>query len=440
MKKIILITGIFLTLLPIISCKKDIEIEEINIIETVENESFIIPINQALDDLYDFLNCTGLNDSKSGSSSRQIKEISYITSKTLEMGCDDSKGDEGIDTLLYLINFSEEKGFAVLAADRRLSSPILAVSDSGDLSPLDFSQAEIEDMLDGDEDLSNFIFYNEDDDDYYVGSLQGSSIIPKMIADYATDEMVKIKNQTFSHDVVAYANTTVTLDSISPLLETDWHQDSPFNDRSPKRKGTRAPAGCVAIALAQIMAYHEYPKTVYYDGVQCDWKEIKKNKYSQKSPIISQKGYTQVGYLLRKIGYYSDMLYFRKFSFATPAAAKRCLTSFGYQNVQKHTGYHESVILNMLKANNPVFIAAISGTVNGHAWVIDGYKIRKKAGRTYTLLHCNWGWRGLCNGYYYSGIFDLNKKATEVQEDKKGSNDRNYDHWYRIISYDNPNK
>ncbi len=56
------------------------------------------------------------------------------------------------------------------------------------------------------------------------------------------------------------------------------------------------------------------------------------------------------------------------------------------------------------------------------------------------LVHCNWGWDGSHNGYYISGVFDLNKGATVLEEDETSSSSvRNYDSDYcRIITYSKP--
>lgn len=63
-------------------------------------------------------------------------------------------------------------------------------------------------------------------------------------------------------------------DYVRPMLTTKWHQQSPFSDRTPGNY----PAGCVAIAVAQIMAYHEYPRDY------CNWPLVK--KYDAKNMTL----------------------------------------------------------------------------------------------------------------------------------------------------------
>ena len=50
--------------------------------------------------------------------------------------------------------------------------------------------------------------------------------------------------------------------SVSPLIKTTWGQKAPFNNLCPETSGNttgHAYAGCVAIAMAQIMNYWEHP-------------------------------------------------------------------------------------------------------------------------------------------------------------------------------------
>ena len=42
---------------------------------------------------------------------------------------------------------------------------------------------------------------------------------------------------------------------VEPLIQTTWSQTSPYNDQCPDNML----AGCVAIAMAQVMNYHKYP-------------------------------------------------------------------------------------------------------------------------------------------------------------------------------------
>ncbi len=72
--------------------------------------------------------------------------------------------------------------------------------------------------------------------------------------------------------------------------------------------------------------------------------------------------------------------------------------------------------------------------MGGHAWVCDGYVKRERSYITYDVdaneiadsgkeheyyLHCNWGWDGKRNGYFFDGVFDAEHESTEVKETPK---------------------
>lgn len=59
-------------------------------------------------------------------------------------------------------------------------------------------------------------------------------------------------------------------DSGVALLTTTWGQTTPYNDLCPQFSGTRMPAGCNAIALAQILRYWRYPIAVSGDSTYAD--------------------------------------------------------------------------------------------------------------------------------------------------------------------------
>lgn len=131
-------------------------------------------------------------------------------------------------------------------------------------------------------------------------------------------------------------------------------------------------------------------------------------------------------------------------TFAAPKKVARYLKSIGYSSAKVHTQYIESEIIMMLTHKKPVFIGALGSRVNtdekkgsGHAWVIDGIKIKWDGSGRKHLLHCNWGWNGDCNGYYISKIFNTANGAVEYDEEDDGTHSMNtkYTWWYRILTY-----
>jgi hypothetical protein len=350
----------------------------------------------------------------------------------------------GMDTLLYLVNFNDNEGFAVLAADSRIPETVLAVIDQGNITPQDFVEGDYHPYNNSVDYIEGFNLYNKDADDYYVASEPPPYTMLVHYAQYGRDDN-------------GLSGGAVINEYVAPMLTTVWHQNSPFNNQCPAKGSGHAPAGCVPIALAQIVAYHEYPQNFSFNGYSVNWTGVKNicnttNYDGSGTPYDS----ITVAQMVSFIGSWCNTLYTEDWSFAMPTSAEDFLEQI-YDNVDLDWGYEEDKIIDMLKKGNPVFISAVSGLVSGHAWVIDGYIGRSTAiyttddlGRRIVtiapspyLVHCNWGWKnGNANGYYYSGIFN-----TKNGPDEFGANDHTYSSYndynptwaFSVITYKNPN-
>ena len=107
----------------------------------------------------------------------------------------------------------------------------------------------------------------------------------------------------------------------------------------------------------------------------------------------------------------------------------------------------------MLDNDSPVFIQAlrrlrlfpISKIIDGHSWVIDGYRIQDLIDdngvvyNTRTLMHCNWGWHGQWDGYYSSKLFKIGEGEEGITPGSEYFLGLYFKWHYRIITYDNPN-
>ncbi len=485
MKKVILFV---VALFFLFSCANDdaLNIEKVKEKQTkVENkQDFTIPLKEAIQNLNSTLDIIEQHEQQNANGQQRVAkrnreianvEVVYNTPKNISSGGMMKAPNGNGEKLLYIVEFKDNQGSAILSADKRIDGEVLAITDFGSIlekqEPKDYEQLF--------EEYPDFKFYNEELDDYYVG-IKGKNLpfAYELCEDYVNSsdwfeneegEVEPDKNIVYGHYVYPWKVTK----KVSPLLTTLWHQGSPFNDKCPKvvwhplQDKQRAPAGCVPVALAQIMAYHEYPYNLTSNGVKINWKRVKNiPRYDPKSANETDK--TAVANLLFNIGGACHTLYTRSFSFTYPKLAKKCMKSYGYSNVKMQLGYSEKRVLNMLDNSNPVFIAAmpkvrflkffkdISG---GHGWVIDGYIKRERKVEQYavetgkvaytfydneTLVHCNFGWGGLCNGYYYSGIFNLKKGAVETEAGYEykdsGTADTHYSWAFHTITYDNPNK
>lgn len=193
--------------------------------------------------------------------------------------------------------------------------------------------------------------------------------------------------------------------SYGPLVSTVWGQREGFNDFAPimycsETTNGRAPTGCVATAMAQIMKYHEYPS-------RYNWRLM--DDYI---------GSTETSKLMRDIGDAVEMKYDCKGSSAdTKNKVPPAFRFFGYSSA-KYADFDMNTVYVEIKNNRPVILngARKGGSwlfpkrVDGHAWVCDGYYSQSyysddcSSMWTYRYLHMNWGWRNYeqLNGWYSS--------------------------------------
>jgi len=390
--------------------------------------SFVVPQEKAIADLQEVLsaidkNALGLRAGRQ----REIRNIEVVTAERAKRNSGLRSALNPADTLVYVVNFANDAGYAVLAADARIPASVLVVTDNGTLAQDELTDSEIEPFdsaVDyGYEILNNFNLYNEEEDDYYVAAAESSPI--DRIYQYAllmTEDYGNLSGNGSGSGSNTRQDTLewIVNNSVPAKLETAWTQRSPFNDDVPKTSwcpifcsAKRCPVGCVAVALAQIMAYHEYPSSFKSNGDNIWWDDVKEiynvNDRSLRTGSPAQN--KRAAEVLFHVAKYSRTIFTPDWGFAMPKDAAAFLEiEARYSGIGMY-GYSESKILDMLDRDNPVFIASISGWVSGHAWVIDGYINRSRTINTVSrstgsvqssrnenelLVHCNWGWQGKC--------------------------------------------
>lgn len=278
----------------------------------------------------------------------------------------------GDNTTLYLINYEDNKGFALMGADSRLPS-FYALSNEGHLN------------------LSDTIF-NE-----------GLAIVFQAIQ---TDISYKLSTSSRTSTSDLTKTVIVTESKVTPWLSNSevkgWHQNAPFNKYCFTSNGSQALVGCTAVATAQILTYHQYPKQI--DGETYYWRSMRKGSDNNG-----------VAKLMAKLGEpaYINMDYGVTSSYAYSKNVAKTFSALGYQ----HSGlipYNEDILLTALsksdRPSGPAYISGVrttsSGIQSGHAWVIDGF-IKQAiyidetpnngidnadtfVGYAPTLIHCIW--------------------------------------------------
>lgn len=222
------------------------------------------------------------------------------------------------------------------------------------------------------------------------------------------------------NDLVFWNGSTITLDPY--ILHTA--EDFPGKNLCPA--GEPCPAGCVAVAMAQIMHYWKYP--AYYNWSAMPDQVLITPSYShgKKSPEAK---------LMRDIGINVKMDYGTNGSGADPKNIKSALVNdFGYNSSMKYVDHFDKqkIIANLNKGE-PVILSGwrtkkkvylfFTKYEHGHTWDVDGYKKTiyttiwnpgtpqqyKTTTTNGTYLHFNWGWGD--NSYWggwYANSFSPN--------------------------------
>lgn len=226
--------------------------------------------------------------------------------------------------------------------------------------------------------------------------------------------------------------------AVEPLLTSTWGQRAPYNFMCPLKTPTpwggyqpdeqHCRVGCVAVAMGQIMRYHQWPaqgegsNSVVYPVLSTSANtfsvDFSEATYDWDNMIDDYSGdYTEaegraVAELLYHCAVASNMLFEKTFSFSTNFTAGDALAKyFQYDGSRMQTrmrsDYSRSEWLQMIReelsCGRPIFYEAISISLTegiyAHSFVIDGYNADG-------LVHVNWGWYGHEDGYYDIDLLD----------------------------------
>lgn len=352
---------------------------------------------------------------------------------------------DNVDFYLYQINNSVTKttGYAVLSNDKRIGEIISIVDDcefSEDISDNPFMQFFCTSLESYVEETAG-IWNSLTDEDLNAAR-----------ASYA--DMILSKNYSFEACEYDYKNSNIT-----SILSTKWNKNSPYNEAVVNITKQNCHVGCGAVALAQIMAFHNYPRkctTDIQNIIKNNWSTAVSwdgnyNWYSMKAAPyiwnISQKGQIMIEALMYQVAVGIKSRFAINGTDVTESFASNYgsfLNSIGY-NCGSVQGYNFNVVKASIDNRCPLVAggASIKKTTQkkflwwkwnsntydiGHAWVIDGYcsiktritnKITNNVENTVFInyVHCNYGLGGSHDGFYIDKVFTMN--ANEVFSTEK---------------------
>ncbi len=287
-----------------------------------------------------------------------------------------------VENPYYIFNTNNNKGFVIVSGDDCLK-PILGYSDEGSIDPENIPDG-LQMLLDA---------YEE------------------AIIDINND----IKNGIIDPNAQKPRKTmSVSRTPVKPFLHVAFGQGSPYYTKNPKKGSTYTSCSCTTVAIAQIMAYYQYPEvlpalegyTTKTLGLEVEalpehvmeWSNVLPY-YNGISATTAQK--EEVANLMRWIGQNGNCDFNEGSSSSLDTSVFYTLWDFGYKVggftslERKELSEWEDFLYQDLAAQRPVPVFATNIYEGGarHAFIFDGYD---QDG----LYHVDWGWEGCCNGYY----------------------------------------
>lgn len=426
----------------VVSCTEVIIDDESDLTYLPEQKSGTLTVEEALKELSDFNE--SLYDNTDVKSSDRIAEIEVCKIPT-------TKSTGGEEILAYIVNYEDDKGFAVINADP-FSIPIVARTESGHMDTQKLN-SKILDLI------SDCQTKSETSIDDSIDCSSPENFIYEVIANsLASTPRNSSDSRTYIYedwcDIFKYG----------PLVTVKWNQTYPFNMRMKPDSNwtTRSysyyrglpPVGCSNVALGQILATIKQPYRAPGTNTTYNWGTLRSlSNYTNLSSYLpgqSSYSFDENPILMSKVTELADFLYILSChceSQPTPdgtmtninkvLTAIKLLDNVYFADAEiLHYQTDNTSLIDCVKGNKPVYFYGYrikeettkstddgNSTKIGHMWVVDGYIKRE---RDYTIItpddqhhgtqtryyfHINWGYSGQYDGYYDTGVFDMSQRV-----------------------------
>lgn len=303
--------------------------------------------------------------------------------------------DNTRDTLLYICDNSEG-GWVMYSSDTRVP-PIVAQSGSGTFA--DAMKNEniawwikgiAEDMKAIRGAADHELNFSKEEIESNTNFWESVSAPDKFIKEHVTKNLTRGKDGPGTipqghYELISSTYHTEVYDSIPRLTETNWHQGYPFNNYCPYISGDstyRSPAGCVAIAGAQMLYFLHYelgvpqtaPSEAYCYGsndTNYDWAQY--NYTTEIWDIMNNGNGSNAAPFIANVGLLCQMNYGDNGSGSDLEKLTNAFTAYGIDCTL--STYSTNNIQTSLLNGMPVVLGAndnVSG--KGHAFMADKYK------------------------------------------------------------------
>lgn len=367
---------------------------------------------EAVDIALDALSILG-NQSKSRG---EVRNIDFSSPVKIIRSTATSSRSHMNDTLMYVVNYANEQGFAVISANKALQ-PLIAVTEQGYYDPEEGTEVE--------------------PFEWYMNQ------VTTTLASIEIPDSLKIPSNPLEPQRPGLWYTRTVEDTIekfehTPRINLKWGQSGIYGQYCPN-----GVCGCTPLAIGMAMTSVRKPSSIqitfdsqYAQNMQLNWDEINQHTFGEYYYSCSTcgdnatKNHNTIGLLLRQIGYLASSTYFEDAASpstsTTIAGAEKALSSL-------RIPYQEFNSIPTFGSDNDIYL--VFGLVKdsngepsmyGHTWICDGdyychrlvksqkceyLSLSDKGWITYqevtvktSLKHYNWGWNGQCNGYFRTDL------------------------------------
>ena len=319
----------------------------------------------------------------------------YIKFRSLELNekielkrVDSLRGGSG-NPVAFALNY--DNGWEIVSADKR-TTPRLAYSEDGELN-LDQCPATQKAWI---ESIMDEITVLQRMSEAQLNGLGEESMeeIARNIefweAITASESYIQRKGNLRGNSSIGYYELdgvivdTLEYEVVNHLISVHWHQNAPYNNYCPLRTdypNLRAPAGCSAIAMAQVLWYlHMHygypvysPDSASVTGNVDDYTMTQSGQSSSIWGTMFING-DNAAILVAKVGTMVGMQYGNTASSAFFSDYKPLVFSPFGVDCSVHNAFDPIVAGNNLMDGVPVLARAQTADNEGHAFVVDGYK------------------------------------------------------------------
>ena len=207
------------------------------------------------------------------------------------------------------------------------------------------------------------------------------------------------------------AKVMLDFPDVAPLIKWDLNQGHPYNAHCPSVGGQKVLVGCVAVGMVQAMMVQQYPLAPKGSHTyNCPGLGRLSIDYDQEAPydweaiVNCEKtgDFDEVARILYHSGVAVDMMYGVDGSGAYETDAIKAfsrnfcydpaMTKLHFKSDYSESSWLELLVTDMHKGRAIVYFGG--NETSGHCWNIDGWK------NTTQMVHVNWGWGGVGNGYF----------------------------------------